>query len=156
MAEATAEHNKSSQEKATKGKSESTEEPKNEEPRKPAWSGNKTEEFSTRNIRERTFRMRSPTRFQAKDVLVSINRILQKAELETVSKQSTPGHWTMVTKSEEGANRLLLQDHLTIGPEHEKYRLEPRVQMTTLLTLPFVDPEITSKKFTTTFQSMDR
>ena len=91
MAEANAENNRSNQKKNTKGKTKSTE--------NPAWYGNKAEEFAAKNIRERTFRVRLPTQFEAEDVLVSINGVLQKAEveIETVSKQSTPGHRLIVT-----------------------------------------------------------
>ena len=51
---------------------------------KSARTGNKAEEFNMQNIRERTFRVRLPTQFQAKDVLTSINGILLKDEVETV------------------------------------------------------------------------
>ena len=49
-----------------------------------------------------------------------------------------------MTKTTEGANKLLLQNMLTIGPEHEKYKIQPRIQRATLLTLPLVDPEISN------------
>ena len=88
--------------------------------------------------------MRLPTQFRAKDVLASGNGILLKTEVETVSKHSTPGHWTIVTTSAEGADKLIPQNTLTIGPEREKYKLEPRVQRATLLTIPFVDLEISN------------
>ena len=85
--------------------------------------------------------MRLPTQFSAKDVLMSVNGILLSTEVETVSKQSTPGHWTIVAKSAEGADKLITHNTLTIGPEREKYKIEPRVERATLLTIPFVDPE---------------
>ena len=65
-----------------------------------------------------------------------------KEEVETVLKQITPGNWTIVTKSIEGANKLVQQDHLALEPEHERYKIHPRVQRATLLTIPFVDPEV--------------
>ena len=37
-----------------------------------------------------------------------------------------------------------MQNTLTIAPEREKYKIEPRVQRSTLLTIPFVDPEISN------------
>ena len=37
-----------------------------------------------------------------------------------------------------------MQDALTIGAEQEKYTIQPRVKRANLLTLPFVDPEITN------------
>ena len=88
--------------------------------------------------------MRLPTQFSAKDVLASVNGILLKTEVETVSKESIPGHWTIVTTSAEGADKLITQNTPTIGPEREKYKLEPRVQRATLLAIPFVDLEISN------------
>ena len=73
-----------------------------------------------------------------------MNGILLKTEVETVSKQSTLGHSTIVTKSAEGADKLITQNTLIIGPEREKYKIEPRVQRATLLAIPFVDPEISN------------
>ena len=125
-------------------KQSSKESSKQETPKTNAWSGNKAHEFNTKSIRERTFRVRLPTQFSAKDVLASVSGILLKTEVETVSKQSTPGHWTIVTTSAEGADKLITQNTLTIGPEKERYRLEPRVQRATLLIIPLADPEISN------------
>ena len=109
-----------------------------------AWSGNKAGEFYRASVRERTFTVRLPTNFDAKDVLRSVNAIILREEVETVARQSTPGNWTIVAKTMEGANRLVMRDHLTIGPEAEQYKLYPRVQRSTLLTIPFIDPEISN------------
>ena len=116
----------------------------NAESQKPTWAGNKAREFDKQSIRERTFTVRLPTQFSAKEVLASVNGIILKNEVETVSRQSIPGNWTIVTKSTESAEKLIMQDALTSGPEHEKYRIRPRAQRATLLTLPFVDPEMTN------------
>ena len=78
MAEATAqEKQKTSQEsKFTQGTSRSREEK--------AWSGNKANEFNVQSIGERTFQVRLPTQFCAKDVLTGVNGVLFKDEVETV------------------------------------------------------------------------
>ena len=109
-----------------------------------AWSGNKAKEFNIQRIRERTFQVRLPSQFSAKDVLMSINGVILKEEVETVSQQHTPGCWTIVAKTAEAANKLVLRNMITIGPEHEQYKIQPRVQKATLLTLPYVDPEISN------------
>ena len=116
----------------------------NEEHQQGAWSGNKAGEFYRANVRERTFTIRLPSNFDAKDVLMSVNGVITRDEVETVARQSSPGNWTIVTKTIEGANKLVLQDHLTIGPEAEQYKMHPGVQRSTLLTIPFVDPEISN------------
>ena len=74
--------------------------------KRPAWGGNRAEDFSGASIRERTFSIRLPMQFEAKDVLMSINGVIVKEDVETVSKQSTPRNWTIVTKSIKGANKL--------------------------------------------------
>ena len=110
-----------------------------------AWAGkNKARDFNTQSIRERTFQMRLPTIFKAKDVIISINGIIQREDIETVSQQRTEGNWTIVTRTAEAANKLILANSVTIGPEKEQYKIHARLPRSTLLTLPYVDPE-TSK-----------
>ena len=87
-----------------------------------AWTGrNKVREFNVQSIRERNFQVRLPNIFSAKDVIISINGIIHKEEIETVSQQRTGGHWTTVTKTPEAANKLVLNNMLKIGPEEELY-----------------------------------
>ena len=73
---------------------------------------------------------------------MGINGVILKEEVETVSQQLTPGCWTIVAKTAEAANKLVLRN--MIGPEQEQYKIQPRVQRATLLTLPYVDPEISN------------
>ena len=63
---------------------------------------------------------------------------------KTVSQQRTGGGWTIVTKTAEVANKIVNNSLLTIGPEQELYRIQPRLPRSTLLTLPYVDPEISN------------
>ena len=108
-----------------------------------AWSGrNKAREFNAQSIRERTFQVCLPTIFPAKGVIVSINGIIQREDIETVSQQRTEGNWTIVTRTTEAANKLVLSNLITIGPEKEQYRIHARLPRSTLLTLPYIDPEI--------------
>ena len=110
-----------------------------------AWSGrNKAREFNAQNIRERTFQVRLPTIFSAKDVIISINGIIQREDIETVSQQRTEGNWTIVTRTPEASDKLVLSNLITIGPEKEQYRIHARLPRSTLLTLPYVDPEISN------------
>ena len=110
-----------------------------------AWAGrNKAKEFNKQSIRERTFQVRLPHNFTAKDLIISINGIIQKQDIETVSQQRTGGGWTIVTKTAEAANRIVNNSLLSIGPERELYRIQPRLPRSTLLTLPYVDPEISN------------
>ena len=88
--------------------------------------------------------MRLPNNFTAKDVIISVNGIVQKDEIETVSQQRTGGGWTIVTKTAEAANKIVNNSLLCIGPERELYRIQPRLPRSTLLTLPYVDPEISN------------
>ena len=109
-----------------------------------AWAGkNKARDFNKKSIRERTFQVRLPNNFTAKDVIISVNGIVQKEEIETVSQQRTGG-WTIVTKTAEAANKIVNNSLLCIGPERELYRIQPRLPRSTLLTLPYVDPEISN------------
>ena len=96
------------------------------------------------SIRERTFQVRLPTCFTAKDVIVSINGIIKKDQIETVSQQRTGGGWTIVTKTAEAADKLVEHNMLIIGLEQEEYKIQPRIPRSTLLTLPYVDPEISN------------
>ena len=110
-----------------------------------AWVGrNKAREFNKQSIRERTFQVRLPNNFTAKDVIISINGIIQKQDIETVSQQRTGGGWTIITKTAEAANKIVNNSLLSIGPERELYRIQPRLPRSTLLTLPYVDPEISN------------
>ena len=110
-----------------------------------AWAGrNKARDFNIQSIRERTFQMRLPTIFKAKDVIISINGIIQREDIETVSQQRTEGNWTIVTRTAEAANKLILANTVTIGPENEQYKIHARLPRSTLLTLPYVDPEISN------------
>ena len=110
-----------------------------------AWAGkNKARDFNKKSIRERTFQVRLPNNFTAKDVIISVNGIVQKDEIETVSQQRTGGGWTIVTKTAEAANKIVNNSLLCIGPERELYRIQPRLPRSTLLTLPYVDPEISN------------
>ena len=116
-----------------------------QETRPNAWVGrNKAKEFNKHSIRERTFQVRLPHNYTAKDVITSINGIIQKQDIETVNQQRTGGGWTIVTKTAEAANRLVHNSLLSIGPEKELYRIQPRLPRATLLTLPYVDPEISN------------
>ena len=99
---------------------------------------------NAQSIRERTFQVRLPTIFSAKDVIISINGIIQREDIETVSQQRTEGNWTIVTRTTEAANKLVLSNLITIGPEKEQYRIHARLPRSTLLTLPYVDPEISN------------
>ena len=110
-----------------------------------AWVGrNKAKEFNKQSIRERTFQVRLPSNFTAKDLIISMNGIIQKQDIETVSQQRTGGGWTIVTKTAEAANKIVNNSLLTIGPEQELYQIQPRLLRSTLLTLPYVDPEISN------------
>ena len=116
-----------------------------QETRLNAWAGrNKARDFNKQSIRERTFQVRLPNNFTAKDVIISINGIIQKEDIETVSQQRTGGGWTIVTKTAEAANKIVNNSLLSIGPERELYRIQPRLPRSTLLTLPYVDPEISN------------
>ena len=108
-----------------------------------AWTGkNKSKEFNVQSIRERTFQMCLPSNFSAKDVIMSINGIIQKEEIKTVNQQRTGGNWTILTRTAEAANKMVLNNSLEIGPEGELYRIQPRLPRSTMLTPPYVDPEI--------------
>ena len=99
-----------------------------------AWTGkNKAKEFNVQSIRERTFQMRPPSNFSGKDVIISINGIIQKEEIETVSQQRTGGNWTILTRMTEAANKMVLNNLLEIRPERELYRIQPRLPRSTLL-----------------------
>ena len=56
----------------------------------------------------------------------------------------TPMSILVVTKTAEAANRIANNSLLSIGPEKELYRIQPRLPRSTLLTLPYVDPEISN------------
>ena len=88
--------------------------------------------------------MRLPSNVTAKDVIISINGIIQKQDIETVSQKRTGRGWTIVTKTAEAVNKMVKNNFLTIGPEREQYRIQPRLPRLTLLTLPYVDPEISN------------
>ena len=116
-----------------------------QEPRPNAWMGrNRAKEFSKQSIRERTFQVRLPHNYTAKDVIISINGIIEKKDIEMVSQQRTGGGWTIVTKTAEAADKIVSNNQMTIGPEKEMYRIQPRLRRSTLLTLPYVDPEISN------------
>ena len=116
-----------------------------QEQRPNAWLGrNKAKEFSKQSIRKRTFQVRLPHNYTAKDVIISINGIIEKKDIETVSQQRTGGGWTIVTRTSEAANRIVSNSLMSIGPEKEMYRIQPRLPRSTLLTLPYVDPEISN------------
>ena len=116
-----------------------------QEPRPNAWTGrNRAKEFSKQSIRERTFQVRLPHNFTARDVIISINGIIEKKDIETVSQERTGGGWTIVTRTAEAANKIVSNNEMTIGPEKEMYRIHPRLPRSTLLTLPYVDPEISN------------
>ena len=91
--------------------------------------------------KERTFSVNLPSCYTAKDVLKAVRKNVGNAEIDTVAKQSFQGYWTIITKTTQGAKILLDLEDLYMA-EDEGYRLVPRIKRATLLTLPFVDPEI--------------
>ena len=105
------------------------------------WSGNSAEEINMKTQKERTFSVNLPSCYTAKDVLKAVQKNVGNAEIDTVAKQSFQGYWTIITKTTQGAKILLDLEDLYMA-EDEGYRLIPRIKSATLLTLPFVDPEI--------------
>ena len=77
MAESTQSFNEKSNEEIPKRDNAKSE--------KPTWSGNKARGFNRESIRERTFTVRLSSQFSAKEVLASVNGIILKNEVETVS-----------------------------------------------------------------------
>ena len=105
------------------------------------WSGNSAEDLNMKTQKERTFSVNLPSCYTAKDVLKAVRKNVGNAEIDTVAKQSFQGYWTIITKSTQGAKILLDLEDLYMADD-EGYRLIPRINRATLLTLPFVDPEI--------------
>ena len=71
--------------------------------------------------------MRLPTIFKAKYVIISINGIIQREDIETISQQRTEGNWTIVTRTAEAANKLILANAVIIRPEKEQYKIHARL-----------------------------
>ena len=105
------------------------------------WSGNSAEDINMKTQKERTFSVNLPSWYTAKDVLKAVRKNVGNAEIDTVAKQSFQGYWTIITKTTQGAKILLDLEDLYMADD-EGYRLIPRIKRATLLTLPFVDPEI--------------
>ena len=105
------------------------------------WNGHSAEDLNLKTQKERTFQVNLPTCFTAKDVIAAVTRNLGHGNIDTVGKQSQQGYWTIITKTVEDAKILLDLEELYMSDE-EAYRLTPRIKRATLLTLPFVDPEI--------------
>ena len=55
-----------------------------------------------------------------------------------------PGKWLVITKTREDATKLIQQEHIMC--KGNKYVLTPKVKRATLLTLPYIDPDITNKE----------
>ena len=105
------------------------------------WSGNSAEDINMKTQKERTFSVNLQSCYTAKDALKAVRKNVGNAEIDTVAKQSFQGYWTIVTKTTQGAKILLDLEDLYMADD-EGYRLIPRIKRATLLTLPFVDPEI--------------
>ena len=66
---------------------ESSKDSNQESPKAHVWSGNKAQDFNIKSIRERTVKVKLPTQFNAKDILMSMNVILLNTEVETMASR---------------------------------------------------------------------
>ena len=105
------------------------------------WNGHSAEDINMRTQKERTFQVNLPVCFTAEDVLDAVSKNLGHSDIDTVAKQSYQGYWTIITKTTHDAKVSLDLEDLHMSDD-ETYRLVPRVKQATLLTLPFVDPEL--------------
>lgn len=120
-----------------------------EEPKR--WRGNTAHMLQIKTLKERSFTLNlSNKEFQPKAILKGIKEILGHTEIDTIQETSYKGSYLIITKDTKDATKLANNPSFLIGKEVQT--LVPKVRRSTLLTLPYVDPDISNDDIRNYFQ----
>ena len=81
---------------------------------------------------------------KALDILAGLQNYLGHLQIHILQESGMPGKWLIITKTREDATKLIQQEHIMC--KGNKYVLTPKVKRATLLTLPYIEPDITNEE----------
>ena len=86
---------------------------------------------------------------KATEIFVGLQNILGYLQIDTLQETGLLRKWLIITKTREDVSKVVQQEHIIC--KGNKYMLTPKVKRATLLTLPYIDPDITNEKIKSYF-----
>ena len=109
-----------------------------------AWSGDSARRIEMKTLKERSLTVEVDKDVKATDIFVGLQNNLGHLQFDTLQETGLPGKWLIITKTREDATKLVQQEHITC--KGNKYVLTPKIKRATLLTIPYIDPDITNEE----------
>ena len=103
-----------------------------------------------KTLKERSFTVEVEKDVKAIDIFVGLQNNLGHLQIDALQETGLPGKWLVITKTREGATKLVQQEHITC--KGNKYVLTPKVKRA---TLPYIDPDTNEERLEVTSRYME-